>query len=113
MLELDVTYLSTERITIQGFNQNSQKAFGSITLPMQIVSLLADIKFHVLNADTSYKALLGRPWIHENGVVPYALHQCMKYKKEDGEARIDGDIQPFTVNEIWRYDDARYFLEKP
>ena len=59
---------------------------------MQIGSLIADIKFHVLNADTSYKALLGRPWIHENGIVPSTLHQCMKYKGGEGEARIDGDI---------------------
>ena len=61
MLELDVVHLSTERIIIQGFNQNSQKALGSITLPIHVGSLIADIKFHVLNADTSYKALLGRP----------------------------------------------------
>ena len=33
MLELDVTHLSTERITIQGFNPNSQKALGSTILP--------------------------------------------------------------------------------
>ena len=37
----------------------------------------------------------------------------MKYKWKDKEARIDGDIQPFTVNKIRRYDDAWYFLEKP
>jgi hypothetical protein len=113
VLELDVVHLSTEKITIQGFNQNSQKALGSIVLPVQVGSLISNIKFHVLNADTSYKALLGRPWIHENGIVPSTLHQCMKYKGAEGEARIEGDIQPFTVNEITRYDDARYFVEEP
>ena len=86
MLELDVVHLSTEKITIQGFNQNSQRALGSITLPMQVESLIADIKFHVLNADTSYKALLGRPWIHEKRIVTSTLHQCMKYKGGEGEA---------------------------
>jgi hypothetical protein len=37
----------------------------------------------------------------------------MKHKGTEGESRIEGDIQPFTVNEISRYDDARYFIEEP
>uniref|UniRef100_A0A6N2MX22 Uncharacterized protein n=12 Tax=Spermatophyta TaxID=58024 RepID=A0A6N2MX22_SALVM len=37
------------------------------------------------NVSASYRALLGRPWIHNNYVVPSTFHQCFKYKA-------DGDI---------------------
>ncbi|KAL0462153.1 UNVERIFIED_CONTAM: hypothetical protein Slati_0102900 [Sesamum latifolium] len=35
--------------------------------------------FHVIDAKTSYNMLLGRPWLHENAVVPSTWHQCFKY----------------------------------
>ncbi|XP_020081023.1 uncharacterized protein LOC109704671 [Ananas comosus] len=109
-LALNVDHLSSEKILIQGFNQHSQKALGSIILPIKFGALRTDVKFYVINADTSYKALLGRPWLHEYNVVPSTLHQCMKYIKDGEEFRIDGDIRPFGVHEV-RYEDARYFAE--
>ena len=70
------------------------------------------MKFHVINTDASYRALLGRPWLHENYVVPSTLYQDMKYIKVDEVYRIDGEIQPFGVLEIHN-DDARYFVGTP
>ncbi|KAJ0978344.1 hypothetical protein J5N97_013818 [Dioscorea zingiberensis] len=80
-LALEICHLSPERIIIQGFNQHSQKALGSITLPIKFGKMTSDVKFHVIDADASYKALLGRPWIHENHVVPSTLHQWGKLSK--------------------------------
>ena len=31
----------------------------------------------MIDADTSYNLLLGRPWIHRNSIVPSTLHQVM------------------------------------
>ncbi|XP_020081530.1 uncharacterized protein LOC109705200 [Ananas comosus] len=107
---MDVGYLNSEKVVIQGFNQHSQKALGSITLPIRFGKLQTEAKFYVINADTSYKALLGRPWLHKYHIVPSTLHQCLKYIKDGEEYRIDGDIRPFGVHEI-RYEDARYFIE--
>ena len=70
------------------------------------------MKFHVINTDISYRALLGKPWLRLNYVVPSTLHQCVKYIKDDEVYRIDGEIQPFGVHEI-HYDDARYFVDAP
>ncbi|OAY81542.1 hypothetical protein ACMD2_20063 [Ananas comosus] len=53
---------------------HSQKALGSIILPIKFGALRTDVKYYVINADTSYKALLGRPWLHEYNVVPSTLH---------------------------------------
>lgn len=41
--------------------------------------------FQVLDMDTSYNFLLGRPWIHAAGAVPSTLHQMVKFKHENQE----------------------------
>ncbi|XP_039118805.1 uncharacterized protein LOC120254858 [Dioscorea cayenensis subsp. rotundata] len=111
-LALETCHLSAEKIIVQGFNQYSQKALGLITLPLKIGKLTSEVKFHVINIDASYRALLGRPCIHENYVVPSTLHQCLKYMKDDDVYNIDGEIKPFGVHEI-NYEDALYFLDTP
>jgi hypothetical protein len=78
-ITLDVKNLTDEKVIIHGFNQNSQKALGAITLNLQCESLKAPTKFYVIDAETSYRALLGRPWLHNNQVIPYTMHQCLKY----------------------------------
>ena len=42
---------------------------------------------YVINVDTSYNLLLGRPWIHRNSIVPSTLHQVMKYFDEGEKVR--------------------------
>ncbi|XP_070012030.1 uncharacterized protein [Nicotiana sylvestris] len=44
-----------------------------------------EVTFQVLDMDTSYNFLLGRPWIHPAGVVPSTLHQMVKFEHEDQE----------------------------
>jgi hypothetical protein len=110
-ITLDVKNLSDEKVIIHGFNQNSQKALGAITLNLQCGSLKAPTKFYVIDAETSYRALLGRPWLHSNQVIPSTLHQCLKYIENDKQKRIDGDVKPFGVHEI-KFNDAQYFLPK-
>jgi hypothetical protein len=56
--------------------------------------------------------LLGRPWFHNNQVIPSTLHQNLKYIENDKQKRIDGDVKPFGVYEI-KFNDAQYFLPKP
>lgn len=84
---------------------------GAVTLSLQFGNLITPTKFFVIDADTSYKALLGRPWLHENKVVASTLHQCMKYVKDGKQRRINGDIKPFGVHEV-SCNDARILLNK-
>jgi hypothetical protein len=107
-LSLSVKHLSSEKISIQGFNRNSQKALGAVTLPITMGTLKSEAKFYVLDADTSYKALMGRPWLHENYVVPSTLHQCLKYVRDGKQYRVYGDIQPFGIHEI-KHSYAKYY----
>lgn len=66
--------LSRSRILIQGFNQGGQRVVGMIRIEMTIWELKSNTMFHIINAMNSYSLLLGRPWIHENGVIPSTLY---------------------------------------
>ncbi|XP_074282821.1 uncharacterized protein LOC141607368 [Silene latifolia] len=71
--------------------------------------LSSKTRFHVIEAKTSFKLLLGRPWKHENGVVASTLHQCLKYYR-GGERKINGDAKPFTKADSF-FADAKFFEE--
>ncbi|PIN26241.1 hypothetical protein CDL12_01008 [Handroanthus impetiginosus] len=102
--------LSRSRLTIQGFNQDGQKAIGMIRLDLMIGELKASTLFHVIDARTSYHLLLGRPWLHENGVIPSTLHQCFKYVKEGVIVKVGADTKPFTDAESY-FADAKLYLD--
>jgi hypothetical protein len=65
--------------------------------------------FHVIDSKTSYNLLLGRPWLHENGIVPSTLHQCFKYSDGKQVKKVITDLQPFTEAES-HYADAKFYL---
>ena len=71
--------LLPSRLMIQGFNQGGQKAIGKIRLHMLIGEMESSALFHVIDAKTTYKLLIGRPWLHKYGVMPSTYHQCVKY----------------------------------
>lgn len=95
---------------VHGFNEKGEKTIGSFILPLTFGELYTEAKIHVIDADTSFRVLLGRPWIHEYGIVPSTMHQCMKYLREGKEFRISGIVQPFAVHEVKIYEDAKYFI---
>ncbi|XP_057790567.1 LOW QUALITY PROTEIN: uncharacterized protein LOC131007657 [Salvia miltiorrhiza] len=64
---------------------------------------------HVIDARTSYNMLLGRPWLHENGVIPSTLHQCFKYYQNGTVRKVVGDHKPFTEAES-HFADAQFYL---
>ncbi|XP_070026114.1 uncharacterized protein [Nicotiana sylvestris] len=65
---------------------------------------------HVIDTKTSYNVLLGRPWIHENKVVPYTYHQCLKYYEGEVEKTVVADDEPFTEAES-HFADAKFYLK--
>ena len=60
---------------------------GKIRLGCQIGDLKSEMTCYVIDTDTSYNLLLGRPWIHRNAIVPSTLHQVMKYIGEDEKVK--------------------------
>jgi len=64
---------------------------------------------YVIDADTSYNFLLGRPWIHRNSIIPSTLHQVMKYIDEDGKVKtLISERHPFKRVENYFTDFLLY-----
>ncbi|KAL0411752.1 UNVERIFIED_CONTAM: hypothetical protein Slati_3764900 [Sesamum latifolium] len=102
--------LSRSRLTIQGFDQGTQRAVGMTRLDLTVGELKASTLFHVIDARTSYNLLLGRPWLYENGVVPSTLYQCFKYIKNGEIVKVDADMKPFTEAESY-FADAKLYID--
>ncbi|KAM2661242.1 hypothetical protein EV2_023578 [Malus domestica] len=83
---------------------------GSIALQMEIWELYSDALFHVIDADTSYNVLLGRPWLHTYGVVPSTLHQCLKFLVNGEVKKVLADTDPFRGEEV-NYADAKFYKQ--
>jgi hypothetical protein len=62
--------ISKSRMVIQGFNQKGQHIIGKIRIETKIGEMNSSTLCHIIKAKTYYGLLLGRTWLHENGVVP-------------------------------------------
>ncbi|KAK9665618.1 hypothetical protein RND81_14G124000 [Saponaria officinalis] len=111
MLELGIfaSELSKSRLLIQGFNLSRQRSIGMIHIDLVMGELSSATLFQVTDAKTSYKLLLGRPWLHENGVVASTLHQCLKFYR-NGEKKVNRDVKPFTEAKT-NFADAKFYHE--
>ncbi|KAL0453818.1 UNVERIFIED_CONTAM: hypothetical protein Slati_1359900 [Sesamum latifolium] len=95
---------------IQDFNQGGQRAVGIIRLQLTMEDMVSTALLHVIDAKTSYNMLLGRPWLHENIVVPSTWYQCFKYCRNGIVKKVLGDSKPFTEAES-HFTDAKYYIE--
>src|SRR3954469_5196269 len=68
-LSIPAHRLSATDTNIFGFNANSTRPMGKIKFRCQIGDLKTEVTVYVIDADTSYNLLLGRPWIHRNHIV--------------------------------------------
>ena len=53
--------------------------------------------------------LLGRSWIHGNGIVPSTLHQCFKYL-QSGIKKVNANLKPFAATKA-HFADAKFYVE--
>ena len=64
----------TRRVTpLIGFSGEVKQTDGEITLPVYAEGVNISTKFLVVDCDSSYNMILGRPWIHGMGAVPWDI----------------------------------------
>ncbi|XP_070040028.1 uncharacterized protein [Nicotiana tomentosiformis] len=66
-------------ITITGFNNAVERISGKITLPVLAGGVTLETTFHIMDHDTTYNAIIGRPWIHTMRAIPSSLYQVNKF----------------------------------
>lgn len=83
---------------------------GSISLDLTMGSILVVHRFHVIDSQTSYHLLLGRPWIHRYKAIPSTYHQCLKAIWKRKKVHINATGVPFQRDEA-HFSEAHYFDE--
>nr|XP_016482703.1 PREDICTED: uncharacterized protein LOC107803478 [Nicotiana tabacum] len=94
---------------LNGFNMESETTKGEIILPVNVIRTIQDIKFHVVEGDMRYNALLGKPWIHCMRVVPSTLHQVMKFPTKDSVKTVFGE--QYATKEMFAVHDLTPVVE--
>ncbi|XP_070008389.1 uncharacterized protein [Nicotiana sylvestris] len=88
---------------LNGFNIASETMKGEIILPANVAETIQDTKFHAIEGNMRYNALLERPWIH-NMRAPSTLHQMMKFPTLDSVKIVYGEQhaakEMFAVDEM-------------
>jgi len=108
-LGIIIEELSKSRTMIQGFNLEGWPAVSKICVKLVMGYLSTSSIFHMIDTKSSYKLLLGWPWLDEHGIVASTLHQCLKYYR-GRERKINGNVKPFTRAKS-HFADVRFFEE--
>ncbi|KAJ9544336.1 hypothetical protein OSB04_024043 [Centaurea solstitialis] len=61
--------------TLIGFNGDPKNTIGEIILLVFAKGINKQTKFNVIDYQSAYNVILGRPWIHEMKAVPSTYHQ--------------------------------------
>ena len=73
---------------------------GTLSTHVMIGPVRYSILFQVLRIQPSFNLLLGCPWIHEVGVIPYFLHQKVKFIHKGCIIMIQPDRDVVTYSEL-------------
>nr|XP_009759463.1 PREDICTED: uncharacterized protein LOC104211990 [Nicotiana sylvestris] len=82
--------IPTSRV-LNGFNMAGEATKGEITLPINMSGTVQNTKFHAIERDMRYNALLGRTWTHNMRAVPSTLHQMMMFPTKYGIKMVYGE----------------------
>ncbi|KAI5418318.1 hypothetical protein KIW84_042818 [Lathyrus oleraceus] len=78
-------------VVVKAFDGSRKTVIGEVDLPVKIGPSDFHITFQVMDIHPSYSCLLGRPWIHEAGVVTSTLHQKLKFVKNKKLVVVGGE----------------------
>ena len=75
--------LSQSSISILAFDNTRRPSLGAITLIVEIGPLSMPVEFHIVDVESPFNAILGRPWITPLNAVPSVAHQYLKFPYEE------------------------------
>ncbi|KAK4728995.1 hypothetical protein R3W88_021983 [Solanum pinnatisectum] len=90
-LKIDIGKLRQNQVNVRAFDRVQRDTLGAVNLDIQVGPADFNVEFQVLDINTSYNLLLGRPFIHMAGAVSSTLHQIMKFVWKNQELVIYGE----------------------
>nr|XP_016469985.1 PREDICTED: uncharacterized protein LOC107792299 [Nicotiana tabacum] len=69
-------------ITLIGFNNAVERTSREITLTVLAGGVTLETTFHIMDQDTAYNTIIGRPWIHAMKAIPSSLYQTCQRAQE-------------------------------
>ena len=68
-LDCEGLILKPSNIVVRAFDGSKRMVHGEVDIPIKVGTQTFDSTFYVMDIRPSYSCLLGRPWIHNAGVV--------------------------------------------
>ena len=65
--------------TVRAYDNTQREFMGTLTIDFLIGLTTFSIPFQVLRILASFNLLLGRPWIHQAGAIPFSFNQKVKF----------------------------------
>ncbi|XP_075076474.1 uncharacterized protein LOC142163119 [Nicotiana tabacum] len=90
-MEIETERIRPNNVCVRAFDGVKRDTVGEIDLILTIGPMDFEVTFQVLDMDTSYNFLLGRPWIHAAGAVHSSLHPMVKFEHENQEIVVHGE----------------------
>ncbi|XP_039043314.1 uncharacterized protein LOC120182393 [Hibiscus syriacus] len=81
-LTIDCMHMKNCQNIVRAFDRTKKEVLGKTDIPFTIGPSIYEVEFLVMDIMPTYNYLLGRPWIHQAGVVPSTLHQKIKFVME-------------------------------
>ncbi|XP_077224177.1 uncharacterized protein LOC143857604 [Tasmannia lanceolata] len=76
---------------ILAYDNTRRNVIGILTAEILVGGENFEVDFMVLDIKTSFNLLLGRPWLHKEGVIASSLHQKLKFIKNNKIITVRGD----------------------
>ena len=90
-LGLEESTLTRKVTPLIGFSGEVKQTAGEVVVPVYAEGINLSTKFLVVDSESAYNMILGRPWIHDMEAVPSTLHQIVKFPTPWGIRAIRGD----------------------
>ncbi|XP_075081580.1 uncharacterized protein LOC142166374 [Nicotiana tabacum] len=90
-MEIGTERIRPNNVCVRAFDGSKRDTIGEINLILIIGPVDFEVTFQILDMDTSYNFLLGRPWIHAAGAVPSTLYQMVKFEYKNQEIIVHGE----------------------
>ncbi|KAJ9546290.1 hypothetical protein OSB04_018833 [Centaurea solstitialis] len=91
--------------TLIGFNGDPMNTLGEIILPIFAKGINKQTKFNVVDCQSAYNVILGRPWIHEMKAIPSTYHQKIKFPSPWGIQEIASENKEHSDCFAWSHED--------